>query len=133
MHLEAVGVVHQPVENAVGQSRVPDLLVPLGHGELAGEDRRACLIAVLTDFQEVPPLAFRQRRMGPVIDDQHVNAGQPSQPGFQAAIGAGQGQVAKQSGSADEESGKPSRQAFSPRAQASQLFPTPQGPNKKIF
>ena len=46
VHLDAVGVVHQPVENAVGQSRVPDLLVPVGDGQLAGEDHRVRQITV---------------------------------------------------------------------------------------
>jgi len=40
VHLDAMGVVYQTVENAVGQSRVPHLLVPLGHGELAGQNGR---------------------------------------------------------------------------------------------
>jgi len=42
--------------------------------------------------------------MDPIIDDQHVDLGQPSQPMAEAAVGAGQGQVAKQSGGADEKS-----------------------------
>ena len=49
-HLEAVGVVDQPVENAISQSRITDLLVPLGHGQLAGQNHRSHLIAILTDF-----------------------------------------------------------------------------------
>ncbi len=31
-HLDAIGVVHQPVEDTVGDSRVADLRVPLGTG-----------------------------------------------------------------------------------------------------
>ena len=48
LHLEAVSVGHQPVENAVGQSGIADLLVPLCHRELAGQDRRSHLL-VLND------------------------------------------------------------------------------------
>lgn len=54
-HLDAVGMVHQPVENTVGQRWVPDLLVPLGHRQLAGQDDGARRVAILTDFQEVAP------------------------------------------------------------------------------
>src|SRR5579875_879325 len=93
--LDAMGVVHEAIQNAVGQGGIADLLVPLGHGQLAGQDGRARLIAVFTDFQEVPPLTFPQRRMRPIVHDQHVHAGQPSQPASQAAVGAGQSQLAK--------------------------------------
>src|SRR5436190_21514206 len=44
-HLDALGVVHQPVENAVGPGGIADLLVPLGTRQLAGQDRRSHLIA----------------------------------------------------------------------------------------
>lgn len=41
-----MSVVHQPVEDRVGQGGIADLGVPLGDWELAGEDGRAALIAV---------------------------------------------------------------------------------------
>jgi len=34
--LEPVGVVHQPIEDGVGDGGVRDALVPLGHGDLGG-------------------------------------------------------------------------------------------------
>ena len=125
LQLEAMGVMHQPVENAVGQGRIADLLVPLGDGQLAGQKGRAGLIAVLTDFQEVSPLAFRQRRMGPIVNDEYFNAGQPSQLGSQAAIGAGQGQVAKQPWSAGEESCESIPASFLGQGAGEPAFPHP--------
>ena len=100
-----MGVVNEAIQNTVGQRRIADLLVPLGDGQLAGEDRRAHLVAVLADFQEVP-LALPERRMQPIVHDQHIDAGQPGQLVSQAAVGAGQSQFAKQFGDADEESGE---------------------------
>jgi hypothetical protein len=104
VHLDAVSIVHQAVQNAVGQRGIANLFVPLGDGQLAGQNGRARLIAVFADFQEVAPLAFPERSMRPIIHDQHICAGQSSQLGSQAPIGAGQGQVAKPFGGADEES-----------------------------
>src|SRR5207249_10331396 len=79
-HLDAVSVVYQPVEDGVGQGWIADLLVPAGERDLAGENRGPELIAILADLQEVAPLAFGQRGMSPIIDDEHVDAGQPGQP-----------------------------------------------------
>ena len=43
-HLDAVGVVDQPVEDAVGKRGIADLLVPARHRELRSQDRRAHLV-----------------------------------------------------------------------------------------
>ena len=41
-------VVHEAVEDGVGDGRVGDQLVPVLDGELAGHDRRASPVAVIT-------------------------------------------------------------------------------------
>jgi len=81
LHLDAVGVMHDPIENAVRQGRIADLLVPLGHGELAGQNRGSDLVAIFTDFQEVAALGVRQRRHRPVIDHQQIKAGYAGEQG----------------------------------------------------
>src|SRR2546430_3396919 len=92
----ATSVMHQAVQNAIGPSRISDLLVPLGHRQLAGQDCRTNLITVFTNLQEVAALALRQRRHRPVVHHEHVEAGQPGEQRAQTPIGAGQRQVAKQ-------------------------------------
>src|SRR5215472_3865522 len=67
-HLDAMGVMHDSVENAVRQGRIPDLLVPLGHGQLAGQNHGPHRIAVLTDFQEIAAFGVRQWRHRPIVD-----------------------------------------------------------------
>jgi len=47
------GVVDEPVEDGVGQGRVADHLVPACDRELPGDDRRADIVAVLEDFQDI--------------------------------------------------------------------------------
>ena len=70
---DAMSVVHETVEDAVGDGGVADLLVPLGHGELRGQDGGAGLIAFLADFPEVAPFGFLQGGHGPVINDQNID------------------------------------------------------------
>jgi hypothetical protein len=53
-----MGVVDQPVEDAVGGRVVADLFVPARHRQLGSEDRRAGLVAILTDLPEVAALGF---------------------------------------------------------------------------
>ena len=87
--------MNQPVEDAVGQRGIADLLVPPRDRQLRGQDRGAHLVAILADLPEVAALRFRQRCHGPVVDHQNVDAGKPGQQTAQAAIGARHRQVAE--------------------------------------
>ena len=98
LYLDAVSVVHQPVENAIGQSGIPNLLVPLRQGQLAGQDRGSYLIAIFADLQAISPLGVGERCHGTVVDQQHVSFGETGQQTAHAAVSVGQGQVAKQLG-----------------------------------
>ena len=46
--INAVGIMHQAVENAIGQRRIADLGVPFGNRHLAGKDRGSQVIALFT-------------------------------------------------------------------------------------
>ena len=54
---DSVGIVHQPVENAVGDGRIPDLLMPVRHRHLGSEYDRPALVSVIADLEEIAALA----------------------------------------------------------------------------
>ena len=64
-HVDAMGVVNQPIEDAVGGRGIADLFVPVSDRQLRGQDRRARLMTVLADLPEVAAFGFRQRSHGP--------------------------------------------------------------------
>ena len=53
-----MSVMHESVKDTVGDGGVPDLLVPLGDGDLRSHDGGAGLITLFTDFPEIAPLGF---------------------------------------------------------------------------
>src|SRR6202050_1329579 len=67
-HLDAVGAVHDTVQNGVADRRVGDEFVPALHGNLAGHQQRTLLVAVLDDLQHVAPLLGGQRFRTRVVD-----------------------------------------------------------------
>ena len=73
-HLDAVSIVDQTVEDAVGNSGIADLLVPAGDRQLGSEDSGASLVTILADFSDITTLAFTEWRHGPVIDNQNLDA-----------------------------------------------------------
>ena len=48
-----MGVVDEAIEDGVGVGGVPDQGVPVGDGELAGDQGGSAAIAFLQDFQKV--------------------------------------------------------------------------------
>lgn len=60
-----VGVVHQAAEDGVGQSRITDQLVPVVHRQLAGDDGRARVIAVVQQLGRVAALFRGERDQSP--------------------------------------------------------------------
>ena len=57
VEFDAIGVVDETVQNAVGNRGIADLFVPVRHGQLRGEDHRAPVVAVVADLQEIAPFA----------------------------------------------------------------------------
>jgi len=53
-----MGVVNKPIEDAVSQCGIADLLVPARDGQLRSQDRRAHLVAFLADLPEIAALGL---------------------------------------------------------------------------
>ena len=80
-----MGVVNEAVEDGVGEGRIADDLAPLLDRNLAGDDRRSALMAVLQDFEEIALFGLCERRQTPVVQDQELDAREAFE---QAAIAA---------------------------------------------
>ena len=56
-----MGVVNQAVQDAVGDSRIADLLMPARDWQLGREQGGASLVPVLADFPDIASLGFTRR------------------------------------------------------------------------
>ena len=59
-HFDAVGVVNQTVEDAIGDGGIPDLLVPARDRELGSKDGGTGLVAIFADLPDFAALVFMQ-------------------------------------------------------------------------
>jgi transcriptional regulator CtsR len=50
---EAITVVHEAIEDGVGQRRITQAVMPLLDRQLAGEDRGFLVVAVVEDFEQI--------------------------------------------------------------------------------
>src|SRR3546814_20411757 len=76
--------------------RVADDHVPAVDRNLAGDDDRSCLVAILDDLQEIAALPGVERLRSPVVEDEQVQAGERAQHATVAAVGAGERQGGEQ-------------------------------------
>ncbi len=90
VEFEAVSVVDQAVEDGIGECGFVDDVVPCGNRELAGDQDRASLVAVLDDFHEVPSLTGGQTIRTPVVQYEQVHFHEGSEQAWKASVAMGQ-------------------------------------------
>jgi hypothetical protein len=71
-----MGVVHQPIQDGVGQGVVTDGGIPLIDGQLADDHRRVIAVPVIHDHHQVVSVDRVQGFQSPVVKDQQVSFGQ---------------------------------------------------------
>ena len=76
-----MSIVHEPVEDAVGDGGITDLRVPGGDRQLTGQQGGMHLITRIADLQKITALSLGQRRHRPIVDDQQIEpAAEPKPP-----------------------------------------------------
>ncbi len=87
---DPVGGVDDAVEDGVGERRIADDLVPTIDRQLAGDDERASVVAVLDDLQEIAAVLGIELLRAPVVEDEKIDAGERAQELGVAAVAAGE-------------------------------------------
>lgn len=81
-----MGVVHQPIQDGVGQGVVTDGGVPLIGRQLADDHGRVSAVPVIHDLHQVVAVRRAQGFQAPVVQDQQVYFGQLAQSFLVGAI-----------------------------------------------
>lgn len=71
-----MAVVHEAIEDGIGDGSVPEVTVPLVDRELAGDERRLSVIAIVEDFEQVADVLVGERGEAEVVDDEELRLGQ---------------------------------------------------------
>lgn len=84
-----MGVVNQAAQDGVGLSGVADSFVPVLDRQLAGDGGGGAAMAVFEDFREVAALRGGEDGQAPIVDDQHIHAGDGLEDAVVAAVATG--------------------------------------------
>ena len=86
------------VEDGVGQGWVAGGLMPVLDRQLAGDNCGGAAVAVFEDFQQVTALRGGEDGEAPIVDDQHIHAGDGLEDAFMAAPISKRGTAGKSEG-----------------------------------
>src|SRR5579884_2006955 len=104
--LDAMRTVNDAVEDRVTERGIGDHLVPFTDRDLAGDQQRAAVVAVIDNLEQVTALLGIERLWSPVVDDQEPDAFERGQKARQAAFTARLGEIAEQAAGALVEHGE---------------------------
>lgn len=93
---DAVGVVHEAIEDGVGDGGIADDFIPVVDRDLAGDDDRAPLVAVFDDLEEVAALIVVELFRSPIVEDEQVGSGEGLQRPGVSAVASCQGERSKE-------------------------------------
>ncbi len=89
-----MGVVDEAVQDGVRVSGVADDLVPGGHWELGGDDRRSAAISLLEDFEEVVTGAGVEGLEAEVVEDEEIGEAEGFDEARMSPVAPGEREVA---------------------------------------
>jgi len=93
--------MHESVKDGIAQGGVSDDAVPFLDGDLAGDERRAQVVAVVHDFEEVAALLFGQSGQSPVVEDEQVDSGVGGEDPAVPSVGFGDRELFEEPWGAD--------------------------------
>jgi hypothetical protein len=73
---DSKGIVHQPVQDNIGNDEVTDVLVPVLNGQLCGDNSGCRSVAVFDDITEIPPFLGAHGREAQIVKDKDLGFGQ---------------------------------------------------------
>ena len=68
--------MNEPIEDGIGYGGIADAVMPVFHGQLAGDNRRGEALSVFNDFQQIPTLLIGQRGQTEIVDNENFCFGQ---------------------------------------------------------
>ena len=72
--LDPMGAVNDAVEDRITERGIGDHLVPFTDRDLAGDQQRAALVAIVDDLEQIAALLGIERLRPPIVDDQQPDA-----------------------------------------------------------
>jgi len=84
--------MNEAVQDCIAEGGVTDDIVPMFHGDLAGDDGRCPTMAIIKELEKVAPFGWIENRQAPVVEDEELNATDGFEQAAIAAIASSEGE-----------------------------------------
>ena len=101
-----MGIVNQAVQDGIGNGGVADMIMPVFHGELTGNEGGCITVTLLDEFEELSSFGVVQRGQPQVIEDKEVRFGEFLHETSITAIGPSERDLVEELGEAEVEGTK---------------------------
>ncbi len=93
---DAIGVVNEAIQNSVCDRGISNHIVPVVHGDLAGNNGRALLVAILDNLKKIASLLVAELLRPPIVQDEKIGFGQALEHLCVTTVASCQGKRAKE-------------------------------------
>jgi len=91
-----VGVVDDPVEDGICDGWLADHVVPLGNGQLGGNQGGFAPVALFEDFQEIETLLVIERVGAPIVQNEQLDSRELVDQAWETTVEACHGEIFEQ-------------------------------------
>jgi hypothetical protein len=99
LELDAIGIVHETVQDGIGESGIRESGMPIFHRDLSSDQGGTSSVSVIEHLQEITGLMDGQRVTQPVIEDEELGTGQGMQQSGIGTVDVREGEVVEEAGS----------------------------------
>jgi hypothetical protein len=90
--------MNQPVQDGISDGRISDVIMPVFHRELAGNEGRDIAVTVFDHFEKVSSFRIGQRGQAQIIQDEEMSFGESLHETAVTTIGPGERDLVKKLG-----------------------------------
>jgi hypothetical protein len=99
LELDAIGIVHETVQNGIGESGIRESGMPCIHRDLSSDQGGTSSVSVIEYLQEITGLLDSQGVTQPVIEDEELGAGQGMKEFGIGTVDVRDGEIVEEAGS----------------------------------
>jgi len=117
-----MSIVDDAVQDRVAERWIGDDVVPLGHGDLTGDQERSLVVAIIDDLEQIAALIGGERLGPPVVEDNEIGALERVHQAQETAFAAGLGEIGEEARGSLVEHGEAVAAGFIPEGAGQPAF-----------
>ena len=91
-----MSIVDDAVQDRVAESWIRDNVMPLGYGDLTGDQEGSLVVAIIDDLEQIATLIGAERLGSPIVDDDEIGSLERVHQTQETAFAAGLSEIGEE-------------------------------------